>query len=74
MGLSGPVRTIANSRRHVRRVCEDCLRADDCALEPGLICTDPRAPNFSRELYVWQPACGRHAAINGRDLSLHVYP
>jgi hypothetical protein len=74
MGLSGPVRTIASSAQRVRHVCEDCVHADNCALEPGLICTEPTAPSFSRELFIWQPACDRHVAAGGRDLSLHVYP
>ncbi len=74
MGLSGPITTIAHSTQRVRHVCEDCAHADNCALEPGLICTDPRAPNFSRELYVWQAACALHESARGRDLTLHVYP
>jgi hypothetical protein len=73
MGLSGPIRTIASTRR-IRHVCEDCAHAENCALEPGLICTDPRAPYFSRELYVWQAACELHVPASGRDLTLHVYP
>jgi hypothetical protein len=77
MGLSGPIRDIACSGRPVRHVCEDCAHADNCALEPGLICTDPRAPYFSRELYVWQSACTHHLpapGTAGHDLTLHVYP
>jgi hypothetical protein len=74
MGLSGPVRTIAVAAQRVHHVCEDCAHADNCALEPALICTDPQAKYFSRELYVWQPACGRHSTVSGRDLTLHVYP
>jgi hypothetical protein len=74
MGLSGPLRTIAASAQRVHHVCEDCAHADNCALEPGLICTDPQAKYFSRELYVWQPACERHTAANSRDLTLHLYP
>lgn len=74
MGLSGPVRMIASSAQRVRHVCEDCVHADNCALEPGLICTESAAPYFSRELFIWQAACDRHVAANGGDLSLHVYP
>jgi hypothetical protein len=74
VGLSGPIRTIAVSARRVHQVCEDCVHADNCAREPGLICTDPQAKYFSRELYLWQPACDRHAPVDGHDLTLHVYP
>lgn len=50
------------------------MHADNCALEPGLICTESAAPYFSRELFIWQPACDRHTVADGRDLTLHVYP
>jgi hypothetical protein len=74
MGLSGPIKTIACSTQRVRHVCEDCTHADNCALEPGLICTDPGAPYFLHELYVWQTACDHHAPVSGHDLTLHIYP
>jgi hypothetical protein len=74
MGLSGPLRTIACSGQRIKHVCEDCVHADNCALEPSLICTDPQALHFSHLLYLWQPACERHAAASGRDLTLHVHP
>lgn len=74
MGLSGPVKAIACSSQKVRHVCEDCAHADNCALEPGLICTDHRAPYFSRELYVWQRACELHTPASGRDLTLPTIP
>jgi hypothetical protein len=73
MGLSGPVRSIAESGEHVRHVCEDCVHADRFALEPRAICTDALSPQAGRALYAWQPACDRHLPI-GRDLTLHVYP
>jgi hypothetical protein len=74
MGLSGPIKEIAFSAQPVHPFCKDCVHADTCALEPGVICTDPAAAHHSRELYVWQPACERHAPGDGRDLSLHAYP
>ena len=74
MGLSGPVRNISMSAQRVHSVCEDCVHADNHALEPRVICNDREAANFGHELYLWQPACDRHVARIGRDLSLHVYP
>jgi hypothetical protein len=74
MGLSGPLRMIACSGQRIKHVCEDCVHADNCALEPGLMCTDPAAPYFGRELYIWQPACEHHLTASGRDLTLHLHP
>lgn len=74
MGLSGPVRAIAESGPRVRHVCEDCVHADRFALEPRAVCTDGEGPHSGRALYAWQPACDSHAPTIGRDLTLHVYP
>jgi hypothetical protein len=59
MGLSGPIRMIAESAQHSHPVCGDCVHAGHLALEPRVYCTDREAGLFKHTLYTWRPACDR---------------